>query len=83
MNQNDLARCWGMMTDDERNKLLQNVDDARKLAHMLKLMTEFKSVVAMDDQPDHALLLMKEVCATYNSLPADVRQVLDKKFQPN
>jgi hypothetical protein len=72
-----------MMTDDERNKLLQNVDDARKLAHMLKLMTEFKSVVAMDDQPDHALLLMKEVCATYNSLPADVRQGLDKKFQPN
>ena len=48
-----------MMTDDERNKLLKNVDDARKLAHMLKLMTEFKSVVAMDDQPDHALLLMK------------------------
>ena len=72
-----------MMTDDERNKLLQNVDDARKLAHMLKLMNEFRSVVAMDDQPDHALLLMKEVCATYNSLPADVRQVLDKKFQPN
>ena len=73
-----------MMTDDERNKLvLQNVDDARKLAHMLKLMTELRSVVAMDDQPDHALLLMKEVCATYNSLPADVRQVLDKKFQPN
>ena len=72
-----------MMTDDERNKLLQNVDDARKLAHMLKLMNEFRSVVAMDDQPDHALLLMKEVCATYNSLPADVRQGLDKKFQPN
>jgi len=72
-----------MMTDDERNKLLQNVDDARKLAHMLKLMNEFRSVVAMDDQPDHSLLLMKEVCATYNSLPADVRQVLDKKFQPN
>ena len=72
-----------MMTDDERNKLLQNVDDARKLAHMLKLMNEFRSVVAMDDQPDHALLLMKEVCATYNSLPADVRQVLHKKFQPN
>ena len=71
------------MTDDERNKLLQNVDDARKLAHMLKLMNEFRSVVAMDDQPDHALLLMKEVCATYNSLPADVRQGLDKKFQPN
>ena len=56
-----------MMTDDERNKLermLQNVDDgSRKLAHMLKLLTELRSV--MDERPDHALLLVEEVYATW------------------
>jgi hypothetical protein len=53
-----------MMTDDERNKLermLQHDDDgSRKLAHMLKLLTELRSVV-VDDRPDHALLLAEEV----------------------
>ena len=72
-----------MMTDDERNKperMLQNVDDGfRKLAHMLKLITELRSV--MDKRPDHALLLVEEVYATYNSLPAELRQMLDEKFQ--
>jgi hypothetical protein len=53
-----------MMTDDERNKperMLQNVDGSRNLAHMLKLMTESSSV--MDERPDHALLLVEEVYA--------------------
>ena len=40
---------WSMMTDDERTKLermLQHDDDgSRKLAHMLKLLTELRSVV--------------------------------------
>jgi len=74
---------WGMMTDDERNKLermQQHVDDgSRKLAHMVKLLTELRSVV--DDRPDHALLLVEEVYATFDSLPAELRQMLDEKFQ--
>ena len=73
-----------MMTDDERNKLertLQHVDDgSRKLAHMVKLLTELRSVV-VDDRPDHALLLVEEVYATFDSLPAELRQMLDEKFQ--
>lgn len=72
-----------MMTDDERNKLermLQHVDDgSRKLAHMVKLLTELRSV--LDDRPDHALLLVEEVYATFDSLPAELRQKLDEKFQ--
>jgi len=72
-----------MMTDDERNKLermQQHVDDgSRKLAHMVKLLTELRSVV--DDRPDHALLLVEEVYATFDSLPAELRQMLDEKFQ--
>jgi hypothetical protein len=74
----------GMMTDDERNKLermLQHVDDgSRKLAHMLKLLTELRSGV-MDDRPDHALLLAEEVYAAFDSLPAELRRMLDEKFQ--
>ena len=35
----------------------------------------------MDERPDHALLLVEEVYATYNSLPAELRQMLDEKFQ--
>jgi len=70
------------MTDDERNKLermLQHADDgSRKLAHMVKLLTELRSVV---DRPDHALLLVEEVYATFDSLPAELRQKLDEKFQ--
>jgi hypothetical protein len=42
---------------------------------MLKLMTELRSV--MDERPDHALL----VYATYDSLPAELCQMLDEKFQ--
>ena len=72
-----------MMTDDERNKperMLQDVGDgSRKLAHMLKLMTELRSV--MDERPARALLLVEEVYATYDSLPAELRQMLDEKFQ--
>jgi hypothetical protein len=74
-----------MMTDDERNKLermLQHVDDgSRNLAHMLKLLTELRSVVIMDDRPDHALLLAEEVYAAFDSLPAELRRMLDEKFQ--
>jgi hypothetical protein len=75
---------WGMMTDDERNKLermLQHDDDgSRKLAHMLKLLTELRSVV-VDDRPDHALLLAEEVYAAFDSLPAELRQMIDEKFR--
>ena len=64
------------MTDDEPQQAgahAQNVDDgSRNLAHMLKLMTELRSV--MDERPDHALLLVQEVYATYDSLPAELRQ---------
>ena len=72
-----------MMTDDERNKLermLQHADDgsSRKLAHMVKLLTELRSVV---DRPDHALLLAEEVYAAFDALPAELRQMLDEKFQ--
>jgi hypothetical protein len=73
-----------MMTDDERNKLermLQHDDDgSRKLAHMLKLLTELRSVV-VDDRPDHALLLAEEVYAAFDSLPAELRQMIDEKFR--
>ena len=73
-----------MMTDDERNKLecmLQHADDgSRNLAHMLKLLTELRSVVG-DDRPDHALLLAEEVYAAFDALPAELRQMLDEKFQ--
>ena len=73
-----------MMTDDERNKLermLQPADDgSRKLAHMVKLLTELRSVV-VDDRPDHAMLLAEEVYAAFDSLPAELRQMIDEKFQ--
>ncbi len=73
-----------MMTDDERTKLermLQHDDDgSRKLAHMLKLLTELRSVV-VDDRPDHALLLAEEVYAAFDSLPAELRQMIDEKFR--
>jgi len=73
-----------MMTDAERNKLermLQHADDgSRKLAHMLKLLTELRSVV-VDDRPDHALLLAEEVYAAFDSLPAELRQMIDEKFR--
>jgi hypothetical protein len=73
-----------MMTDDERNKLerMQQHDDdgSRKLAHMVKLLTELRSVV-VDDRPDHALLLAEEVYAAFDSLPAELRQMIDEKFR--
>jgi hypothetical protein len=73
-----------MMTDDERTKLermLQHDDDgSRKLAHMLKLLTELRSVV-VDERPDHALLLAEEVYAAFDSLPAELRQMIDEKFR--
>jgi len=73
-----------MMTDDERTKLermLQHDDDgSRKLAHMLKLLTELRSVV-VDDRPDHALLLAEAVYAAFDSLPAELRQMIDEKFR--
>ena len=73
--------CCCLRRPHERNKperMLQNVDDgSRNLAHMLKLMTELRSV--MDERPDHALV--EEVYATYDSLPAELRQMLDEKFQ--
>ena len=47
-------------------------------AHMVKLLTELRSVL---DRPDHALLLVEEVYATFDSLPAELRQKLDEKFQ--
>ena len=47
---------------------------------MVKLLTELRPVV-VDDRPDHALLLVEEVYATFDSLPAELRQMLDEKFQ--
>jgi len=35
----------------------------------------------MDERPDHALLLVEEVYATYDTLPAELRQMFDEKFQ--
>ena len=35
----------------------------------------------MDDRPDHALLLAEEVYVAFDSLPAELRQMIDEKFQ--
>ena len=82
MNAERSGALVGMMTDYDRlERMLQHVDDgSRKLAHMVKLLTELRSVV-VDDRPDHALLLVEEVYATFDSLPAELRQKLDEKFQ--
>jgi len=73
-----------MMTDaeyDNLERMSQHVDDgSRRLAHMAKLLTELRSDV-MDDRPDHALLPVEEVYATFDSLPAELRQMIDEKFQ--
>jgi hypothetical protein len=71
-----------MMTETQQaGAQLQHADDgSRKLAHMVKLLTELRSVV-VDDRPDHALLLVEEVYAAFDSLPAELRQMLDAKFQ--
>jgi DNA-binding Xre family transcriptional regulator len=35
----------------------------------------------VDDRPDHALLLAEEVYAAFDSLPAELRQMIDEKFR--
>jgi hypothetical protein len=71
MNAERSGALVGMMTDDERNKLermLQHVDDgSRNLAHMLKLLTELRSVV-MDDR---RLLTCRAPSDARREVPAD------------